>query len=262
MKNIDRREGRCMYVDGYCSKLEDLKTGEEICLRNHQLEKWGILPPQIKSERGLRVGASIRYVVITENNATKYYIDGEYYFPKEAWCAGGENTYREHKQYFQFMKDGEDVEADERSKCPGFYNHVKFLTSLANIREEGEIYLGTDNFGYAVGLDDQLLESQIPDAEAQLRNYIRMSTGSMLFEASLRVDFFKKTGRDGRLKLLCKITIPKWNGDLPVFANGETVYIRSGAASVKLKYNDLKSYIMNPETFIQTFKSKKYEKES
>jgi len=256
MKIIDKRKGICTYVDRSISKLTDVITNEVVTLRNHQLEKFGALSPAIRYENGLKIGSTIHYVSIMDRRVGKrfYYIDGDYYFPKEAWCAGAESASREHKQYFQFMKSDEAHEPDERSKNPGFYNHVKFLTSMANIREAGEIFLGTDNYGYAVGLEDQLSESQLPDAEAALRNYIRTSTGSALFEASLKIEWIKKPGRDGRPKLICHITVPEWRGELPVFCNGDAVYIRSGAASVKLRYADLKSFINNPDSFISTIK--------
>lgn len=255
MKTINKRTGICESVDRNISTIIDTDTNERIILRNHQLEKFGSLPPHIRQNNGLKPGVTVHYVSIKDENTQKvmFYIDGDYYFPKEAWCAGAESITREHKQYFQFVRP-EEIIQDERSRNPGFYNHLRFLTSMANIREEGEIYLGTDNYGYAIGLDDQLSESQIPDAEACLRNYIRLSTGSALFEASLRIEWLRKVGRDGQTKLICHIVVPQWKGEVPVFCNGEAVYIRSGAASVRLKYNDLKSYIINPETFINHIK--------
>lgn len=256
MKMIDKRKGICTYVDRYISKVTDIETKDVITLRNHQLEKFGAIPPEIRHCNGLKPGETIHYVAISDDSSDKvmFYLDGDFYFPKEAWCAGAESATREHKQYFQFVRQDEIVELDERTKNPGFYNHVKFLTSMANVRKEGEIYLGTDNYGYAVGIDDQLSESQIPDAEAALRNYVRMSTGSALFEASLKIEWIKKVGRDGRPKLVCHIVVPEWKGELPIFCNGEAVYIRTGAASVKLRYSDLKSFIYNPDTFISTIK--------
>ena len=256
MKMIDKRKGICTYVDRYISKVTDIETKDVITLRNHQLEKFGAIPPEIRHGNGLKPGETIHYVAISDHSYDKvmFYLDGDFYFPKEAWCAGAESSTREHKQYFQFVRQDEIVELDERTKNPGFYNHVKFLTSMANVRKEGEIYLGTDNYGYAVGIDDQLSESQIPDAEAALRNYVRMSTGSALFEASLKIEWIKKVGRDGRPKLVCHIVVPEWKGELPVFCNGEAVYIRTGAASIKLRYSDLRSFIYNPDTFISTIK--------
>ena len=102
MKMINKRTGICTYVDRYISKLVDSESNEAITLRNHQLEKHGALPPAIRYENGLKPGTTIHYVSITDySGKVMYYIDGDYYFPKEAWCAGAESVSREHKQYFQ-----------------------------------------------------------------------------------------------------------------------------------------------------------------
>ena len=250
MKNyITYKVGVSIASDGYYSKIKN-NEGEVVVLRNHQLQRFGPLPQEIMQGNALKVGCTVHYVEKHQNTKTYYYIDRDFYSKRkqpEIIAPGSESVPTEFKEFLKFTGPEERDAARES----GYHAHIKFLCSLANIRRSGDLYIGVDNSGNILGVEKELRDKLPADIEADFRNIIRISTGSTLFESSLSFEWLDKFGQDGASHKLLHIHIPVWNGDLPLFAAGESVYVRSGAASVKLRFNDLRSYIINPEQFIR-----------
>lgn len=124
------------------------------------------------------------------------------------------------------------------------YNEIlSELLAFANSHVEGQLFIGVNNGGEIVGVEDELLNdtpfTNRADFEADFRNFINQTTGNFAFCSSLSIDWFHTD--DGHL--FCRITVPQWDNNV-ILMRGTELYVREGAARRQLKNNDLIQYIL------------------
>lgn len=125
------------------------------------------------------------------------------------------------------------------------YNEIlSELLAFANSHVEGQLFIGVNNGGEIVGVEDELLNdtpfANRADFEADFRNFINQSTGNFAFCNSLSIDWFH-TDND---HLFCRITVPQWNNNV-ILMRGTELYVREGASRRQLKNNDFIQYILS-----------------
>ena len=125
------------------------------------------------------------------------------------------------------------------------YNEIlSELLAFANSHVEGQLFIGVNNGGEIVGVEDELLNdtpfANRADFEADFRNFINQSTGNFAFCNSLSIDWFH-TDDD---HLFCRITVPQWTNNV-ILMRGTELYVREGASRRQLKNNDFIQYILS-----------------
>ena len=149
-----------------------------------------------------------------------------------------ENRYREFKKSFLHS-------ANPLRSGRSFQNQQIFkeIVAFGNSHEAGDIFVGVDNDGTILGVEDELL-NEAPfgnrgDFQADFINQLSQAIDNFSFVSQIKVIWYKTIEE----KLFCQISVPKWEGGI-ILLNGCELYVRVDACKKQLKNTDLINYVV------------------
>ena len=256
-KHFINLRARCIDVSDNACVLVDDESGTRCLVDNEDIEKFVELPPSLMDGNHFRVGAEVALCgIFYENGGVKWVPDQKVY-PKKVFSTlnslGEENCRIEFKRSLIHTANNEtDMDAQISNNRPAQYKVIaKEIAGMVTARSRNaEVIIGCDDNGYPVGINNEVRNRV--ETESDLRNYLFQSFCNIAFVSNL-----KFTWEEPENRLILRIQIPEYNGDILLVGQTE-IYYRNGSNTTRVKGAEMLNLI---RTYNENSNNKYYGKD-